>query len=129
MLRYLIMGVALWVVILGVPGITYTGDILSLFKMVLVLWLISLAMRPTLHVIRIPVEIATMTIGNIVLHSVALWTFSRYIIGFEINTFWFSGIKGGSFLVVPFEIPIIFAILISALLLTFVSTILYWLTK
>jgi len=86
-------------------------------------------MRPTLHVIRIPVEIATMTIGNIVLHSVALWTFSRYIIGFEINTFWFSGIKGGSFLVVPFEIPIIFAILISALLLTFVSTILYWLTK
>jgi len=129
LLRFLIVGVALGVVIVGVPGITATGGIIEFFKMTIVLWAISLLMRPTLKVMRVPIEIATMAFGNIVLHGLALFAFTRYIYGFSIETFWFSGINGGSFLIAPFEIPIILTILISALLLTLTSTLLYWLTK
>lgn len=128
-LRFLIVGVALGVVIVGVPGITFLGGAFELIKMIAVLWAISLLMRPTLKVMRVPIEIATMACGNIILHSGALWAFTQYIPEFSIETFWFSGIRGYSFIIAPFEIPVILTILISALLLTLTSTLLYWLTK
>lgn len=128
-LRYLITFVSIAGVTYIIPGITYSGGILGLLKIVTVFFAANLFLKPILHILALPIEIATLGFFSLAINSVILWLVAVWVPEFKITSFWFSGLRGPAFVVAPIEIPMFLTAAIGALAIGFISTILYWITK
>lgn len=128
-LRVLITTVAIFIILYFIPGIVFTGSYIEFAQIVAVLLLTNLLVKPILKVFALPIEVATMGLISIIVDMIVLFGLSLWLSGLKITSFWFSGLSGGTFLIAPIEIPVIGTLFISALLLGFVSAVLYWLTK
>lgn len=129
LLRFLITTIAVLVVVYVIPGIIFLGGPLDLLKMVAIVFILNLILKPIVKMISLPLEFATLELVSIAINCFALWGIARFLGIIKITSFWFSGISGSVFLIAPIELPAIATILVAAMLISFVSTFLYWLTK
>ena len=128
-LRLLITSVAVAVAATIIPGISYTGGITNLIFIALVFGLVNIFVKPIITLLALPVEIATLGLFTIFINAGMLYLVSFLIPSFQIQPFWFPGITYGPILIAPFPVPAIGTAIIGSLLIGFISTTLYWLTK
>ena len=128
-LRLLITTVAVFTIFYIVPGMVFTGGIIEFGKIVGALFVAGLLLKPIVKIISLPIEVATLGFVGVFTDTIVLWLLSRFVDGFTVTSFWFSGIRQGPFLIAPIEIPAVLTLLIAAAMLGFVGTVLYWLTK
>jgi len=128
-LRYLIISAALWVLFLFIPGITLNNSIIDFLKISLILFGVHLLIKPIIKIIPLPIEIATLGSVSIVFDAIVLWLIDLWLPALRITSFWFSGISVGFVVVAPFQVPMILTLILSSILLSIISTLLFWLTK
>lgn len=128
-LRLLITSTAVAATANITPGIVYEGGVITLIKIAVVFSLVNLFVKPIVMLLALPVEIATLGLFTLVINAGMLMIVERFVSEFMIQSFWFPGFARGPFLLAPLEIPTVGTAVIGSLLIAFISTSLYWLTK
>lgn len=77
LLRLLATAAALWVAVLLVPGITYTGGWLGMLGVALVFGLVNAIIRPVLAALTCPLVVLTLGLFILVLNGLMLWITSE----------------------------------------------------
>jgi|SRR5690349_16850848 len=72
LLRLLVNAAALWVATRLVPGISYTGDGVSLFGVALVFGVLNVLIKPILFLLSLPFIIFTLGLFTLVINAVML---------------------------------------------------------
>lgn len=92
LLRLVATAVALWVAVLMVPGITYTGGAFGLLGVALVFGVVNAVIRPVLKLLTCPLVVLTLGLFVFVLNAFMLWLTSELSlalgIGFDVDGFW-----------------------------------------
>jgi len=103
LLRAALTGLALWVVTLIVPGITFVGGSSTLqnvgiiFVVALIFGLVNAIIKPVVQLISIPLYILTLGLIHIVINALMLWITSWITEhtthwGLFIDDFWWTAI-------------------------------------
>ena len=103
LLRAALTGVALWVVTLIVPGISFVGGDTTLaragivFVVAVIFGLVNELIKPIVQFISIPLYILTLGLIHIVINALMLWITSRITEhtthwGLYIEDFWWTAI-------------------------------------
>ena len=129
LLRYLITAASLFAITIAIPGINFFGDWLDFLKIVTAFFLANLMIKPFIKVVSLPVEIATLGLFSIIINAAVLWGLAYWLPTLRVTSFWFSGLHGSSFVIAPIEIPAFLTAVLASVLMGFISTVLYWLTK
>ena len=91
LLRLLATAAALWVAVLLVPGITFTGTWLGMIGVALVFGLVNAIIRPILKLLTCPLVVLTLGLFVFVLNALMLWLASEISqalgIGFDVDGF------------------------------------------
>ncbi len=103
LLRAAVTGLALWVVTLVVPGITFVGGQTTLQRVGIVLvvavifGLVNAFIKPVVQLLSIPLYIVTLGLFHVVINALMLWI-TAWITdhtthwGLQINHFWWTAI-------------------------------------
>ena len=103
LLRAALTGVALWVVTLIVPGLSFVGGDTTLrkigiiFVVALVFGLVNAFIKPIVQIVSIPLYIVTLGLIHIVINALMLWI-TAWITkhtthwGLQIDHFWWTAI-------------------------------------
>ena len=90
-LRFLATAAALWVAVILVPGITFTGGWLGMLGVALVFGLVNAIIRPILKLLTCPLVVLTLGLFVFVLNALMLWLASAISqalgIGFHVDGF------------------------------------------
>jgi putative membrane protein len=103
LLRAALTGVALWVVTLVVPGISFVGGDTTLarvgiiFVVAVIFGLVNAIIKPIVQIISLPLYILTLGLIHIVINALMLWITSRITDhtthwGLYIEDFWWTAI-------------------------------------
>jgi putative membrane protein len=103
LLRAALTGVALWVVTLIVPGISFIGGDTTLarggiiFVVAVIFGLVNAIIKPIVQIISIPLYILTLGLIHVVINALMLWITSRITEhtthwGLSIEDFWWTAI-------------------------------------
>ena len=103
LLRAALTGVALWVVTLIVPGISFVGGDTTparagiVFVVAVIFGLVNAIIKPIVQIISIPLYILTLGLIHIVINALMLWITSRITEhtthwGLYIADFWWTAI-------------------------------------
>lgn len=91
-LRLLATAAALWVAVLFLEGISYTGSWPGLLAVALVFGLVNAVIRPILKVLTCPLVVLTLGLFIFVLNALMLWLAAEisqaFGIGFYVDGFW-----------------------------------------
>lgn len=92
LLRLLATAAALWVAVVLVPGITYTGGVLGLLGVALVFGFVNAVIRPILKVLTCPLVVLTLGLFVFILNAFLLWVTAEMAqalgLGFDVTGFW-----------------------------------------
>ena len=77
--------VALYVTTLVVPGIAFTGNLLTLFLGGLILGIFNLIVRPIAMLLALPLLIITLGLFYFVLNGLLLWLAAAFLPGYSVN--------------------------------------------
>lgn len=92
LLRLLATAAALWVAVLLVPGITFTGTWVGMLVVALIFGLVNAVIRPILKILTCPLVVLTLGLFVFVLNALMLWLASEISqamgIGFDVDGFW-----------------------------------------
>ena len=103
LLRAAVTGLALWVVTLVVPGITFVGGDTTLQRVGIVLvvamifGLVNAFIKPVVQLLSIPLYILTLGLFHVVINALMLWI-TAWITehtthwGLQINHFWWTAV-------------------------------------
>ena len=103
LLRAAVTGLALWVVTLVVPGITFVGGDTTLQRVGIVLvvavifGVVNAIIKPIVQLVSIPLYILTLGLIHVVINALMLWI-TAWITehtthwGLQINQFWWTAI-------------------------------------
>ena len=103
LLRAAVTGLALWVVTLVVPGITFVGGDTTLQRVGIVLvvavifGLVNAFIKPVVQLLSIPLYILTLGLVHVVINALMLWI-TAWITehtthwGLQINHFWWTAV-------------------------------------
>lgn len=80
--------VAIFLAAYLVPGIVFTGDILTLLIAGLVLGLINFFVRPILKIISAPLIILSLGLFTVIINMFLLWVLSYLVPELSITGFW-----------------------------------------
>jgi putative membrane protein len=110
LVRLIINAAALWVATRLVPGISYTGDGVTLFAVALVFGVLNVLVKPVLVVLTIPFLIVTLGLFTFVLNALMLWLTSAAStslgLGFRVDGFGAAFIGGLVVTVVSFVLSL-----------------------
>lgn len=91
LLRLLATAAALWVAVVLIPGISYTGGPLGLLGVALVFGFVNAVIRPILKLLTCPLVVLTLGLFVFVLNAFLLWLTSEisqaFGIGFDVDGF------------------------------------------
>lgn len=87
LVRILGNALALFVTARLVPGITFTGDLVTLLVAGAILGLFNLIVRPIALVLSVPLLILTLGLFYFVLNAILLWVASLILPGYRVDGF------------------------------------------
>jgi putative membrane protein len=91
LIRLLVNAVALWVATRLVPGVTHTGDALTLVVVALVFGVVNAFIRPIAKILAFPLILITLGLFALVVNALMLWLTSSLSttlgLGFHVSGF------------------------------------------
>lgn len=92
LLRLLITAAALWIAVLLIEGIRYTGSWPGMLGVALIFGVVNAVIRPILKILTCPLVVLTLGLFVFVLNALMLWLASEisqaFGIGFDVDGFW-----------------------------------------
>jgi putative membrane protein len=111
-----------------IPGVKLGGSIEGFLLVTLFFFGINKFVKPILKVLSLPIEVATLGIFTVVIDTILLLVVDYLLIPLHITSFWFPGITLGPILVAPMRVPVLITAIMTALFISFTSTVIIWLT-
>lgn len=92
LLRLLATAAALWVAVILIPGISYSGGILGFLAVALVFGFVNAVIRPILKILTCPLVVLTLGLFVFILNAFLLWLTGEFAqalgLGFDVDGFW-----------------------------------------
>ena len=123
-------GTALWAAtVLSGGGIVYAKGAETFAIAALGVSLANHVVRPILNLLLLPINLVTLGIFRWVTSVLLLYVITLVIPGFSIESFDFSGFSGQGIIIPEIHLTGILALVAVSFVLSFVSSLLFWLAK
>jgi putative membrane protein len=110
LLKYAVIAVSIWLAVLLIPGLSFTGDIVAFLMISAVFWLINTFAKPVIKLLSLPLIAMTFGLFILVINFVLFW-FVIWLSGY-----WELGLTSEG----------IVATFLGAVVVSVVSTVLNW---
>lgn len=87
LLRFLATAAAVYLTVNLVPGISIAGGWTTLLLVALVWSVISMVIKPVLHVLALPITLVTLGLFSFVLNAALFWAMELVVPGFDVAGF------------------------------------------
>lgn len=127
--HYIIDTISLYLVSQAISGIIFENELQTLLLAGLGLMLTSFLVKPILNLLILPLNLLTFGLFRWISSAITLYIVTLVVPGFKIVNFFFSGFSN-PWLDIPslsFSLPI--AYIAFSFVLTFVTSLVYWLIK
>jgi putative membrane protein len=85
LLQVILNAVGLWLASRYIPGISYTGDLLSLLFAGLVLGLVNLLVKPIVSLFSFPLIVLTLGLFYLAINGLMLWLTAGLLAGLQVD--------------------------------------------
>lgn len=127
--HFLINTVALYLISQAVGGIFFAKGIETLLLTGAVLSLATMIVRPILNLLLLPLNLITFGLFKWVTYAITLYLVTLVVPGFTITNFVFAGFNSYWFSIPSISLTGTFAFVAFSFLISFVSSIIYWIFK
>ena len=130
LIKYFVIDtVSLYLISQSVSGMVFEDGIRSLLLAGLVLMLTSFLVKPIINVLLLPINLLTFGLFRWISSAITIFLVTLVVPGFKIYNFYFSGFSSQWFDIPSVSLINPFSYVAFSFLLTFVTSIIYWLTK
>jgi uncharacterized membrane protein YvlD (DUF360 family) len=123
---YFATAAALLVVLYLVEGVKISGNWSTFLVVSFGLYLLLFLVKPIAKIVFLPINLITLNLFGLVLNTVLLFALTKILPQFTVSGFYFSGFSYQGFVIPQTQIIQIYVLLLSATLITLVSTLLRW---
>ena len=127
--HFLIDTIALYLISQAVGGIVFARGIETLFLTGAVLALATMIVRPILNLLLLPLNLVTFGLFKWVTYAITLYLVTLVVPGFALTDFVFAGWSSYWFLIPAISLSGTLAFFAFSFLISFVSSIIYWIFK
>lgn len=124
-----IYAVSLFLLPRVVSGVKIFGGYQTMIIGAFVLTLIFVFLKPVFNILTFPFNFLTLGLFSVVTNAVVLYLLTVFVPNIMINAFYFPGASLAGFTISPMEINILFAFILSSIILSFISGVIRWLIK
>ncbi len=127
--HFLVDTLSLYVISLSVSGMIFEKGIYTLLLAGFVLMLTTLVIKPIINVLLLPLTLVTFGLFKWVAYAVTLYLVTLIVPGFKLLDFAFKGLSSYWFVIPSITLNGAWAFLAFSLLISFISSIIYWVLK
>jgi len=111
-----------------IPGISYSGGIVTLLIIAIVFAVINIFIKPIIKLLALPVEFLTLGLFSTIINAAMFFLTTKVVPDLSITGFEFVGIQTEYISLQPMFIPVWGTALIGSIIIGIITTLLYWLT-
>jgi len=127
--HFIIDTVSLYLISLIITGIVFEKGLETLVLTGFVLMLTTLVIQPILNLLLLPLNLITFGIFKWITYAVMLFLVTIVVPGFKLTSFVFAGFSSVWFSIPPISLTGPLAFIAFSLLISFVSSLIYWIFK
>lgn len=127
--HFIIDTVTLYLVSQLISGIVFADGLYTLLLAGVVLALATLIVRPIINILILPLNLVTFGLFKWVAYAVTLYLVTLVVPGFKLLDFAFSGFGTQWFSIPPVFVSGVFAFILFSFVISFISSIVYWIFK
>lgn len=127
--RFIIDTVSLYAISLTISGIVFEKGVETLLLTGFVLMLTTFIIQPIINLLLLPINLITFGLFKWVTYAVTLYLVTLAVPGFKLLHFAFSGFQSVWFSIPPVSIGGPLSFIAFSFLISFVSSLIYWIFK
>jgi putative membrane protein len=127
--HFLIDTVSLYLISQVVSGIVFENGLYTLLLTGLILMLTTMIVKPVINVLLLPLNLVTFGIFKWVAYAISFYLVTLLVPGFKLLDFAYRGYSSNLFSIPAISLTGTLSFLMFALLVSFVSSVMYWLFK
>lgn len=127
--HFVIDTVSLYLISLVISGIVFERGIETLLMAGFVLMLTTLIVRPIINILLLPINLITFGLFKWVTYAITLYLVTLVVPGFKLLDFVFKGFNSVWFSIPPISLSGILAFIAFSFLISFISSLVYWIFK
>ena len=127
--HFLIDTVSLYLISQAVTGIVFSKGITTLVMAGFVLMLATMIVKPILNILLLPLNLLTFGLFKWVTYAITLYLVTLVVPGFGLGEFIFKTFTSYWFTIPGIALSGVFAFIAFSFVISFVSSILYWVFK
>lgn len=127
--HFLIDLVSLYLISQFITGMVFEKGLYTLFLTALVLMLTTMIVKPIINLLLLPLNLITFGLFKWVAYAISFYLVTLLVPGFKILDFLFLGYSSNLFSIPSISLPGTLAFMAFAFLVSFISSLLYWLFK
>ncbi len=127
--HFVIDTVSLYLISQIVSGIIFENGVVTLLLTGVVLMLTTMIVKPIINILLLPINLVTFGLFKWVTYAITFYLVTLIVPGFKLLDFYFKGYGSSLFSIPLISLTGIPAFLAFAFLISFVSSIVYWIFK
>lgn len=127
--RFIIDTVSLFVIAQSVSGIVFENGLYTLLLTGLILMLTTMIIKPVLNILLLPLNLVTFGLFKWVAYAISFYLVTLLVPGFKLLDFVYKGYSSNLFSIPSISLTGTLSFLAFAFLVSFISSIMYWIFK
>ncbi len=127
--HFLINAVSLYLVSSAIAGMVFVNGINTLLLTSAVLTLATLIIKPVINILLLPLNLITFGLFRWLAYTLTFYLVTLVVPGFKLLYFAFNGFSSYWFTIPPIHISGILAFIAFSFVISFVTSIVYWIFK
>lgn len=127
--HFIIDTISLYLISQAVSGIVFDKGVETLLLAGLVLMATTMIIRPVINVLLLPINLVTFGLFKWVGYAITLYLVTLIVPGFKLLDFYFKGYSSSLFSLPPISLTGVLSFIAFSFLISFVSSIVYWIFK
>ncbi len=119
--------ITLYIVALFLPGLIITPQVLTYLSASVVWTILNKIVKPVIKLLLLPINLITLGLFSWVVNVITLFMLKYFIKGVAIQAFTFVGLTYQGFVIPEMHFSLLFAYIITSLVLSVVHSLLIWL--
>lgn len=127
--HFIIDAVSLYTISQCVSGMVFEKGLYTVLLTALVLMLTTLIVKPIINILLLPLNLITFGLFKWVAYAISFYLVTLVVPGFKLLDFFFKGYSSNLFTIPAISLSGTLAFLAFAFLISFVSSLMYWIFK
>lgn len=127
--RFFINILALYLIILLIPGLSLTGGLKPLLFCGVALTFLNKLAKPFLKLLLLPFNLVTLGLFSWLINVITLYLLTLIVPDLKVSAFTFPGFSYQGFTIPTLELNIVYTYILASFTLSLITSLLRWLTK